>query len=223
MANHTEPRPREWATLRTKSGWPAIAVDTTRFEPPQFHRPIAETIEARRTRRALDALSDAQTLGLIDRLCHAHLRSDGSEGVRMRKSAISAGALHPIDVIVIGDAERAPLLYNDSSRVFEILAVHNKAALAEAVANLRAMAPDARGHLVVLAGHLARVASAYENPESLLWRDAGAVDQLLAMGAFAAGGAYLPLGALPQAIVRSIRGNDEEVLGVGCGLIGRPS
>ena len=166
-------------------------------------------------------MSKAKVLGMVDQLCHAQF-IQGSGDLRMLKPAVSAGALHPIDIIVMDEVSNEPLLYNDVSRVFETLAVADAEKLPREIAKVRSMAPNARGHLLLLAGHLARVASAYENPSSLLWRDAGAVDQLLAMGAHAAGAAYLPLGGLPHAILQSIRGDSEEILCVGCGLIGAP-
>ncbi|MES1200039.1 MAG: hypothetical protein ABUS57_01145 [Pseudomonadota bacterium] len=207
--------------MAPKYNWHAIAIDAAALEAPRFERSFAEALQERRTERRLAALSKARALGLIDSLFCQLTAADRPEGTRVRKSAVSAGALHPIDVIVTdGPGVREPLLYDDVRRVFQVLQIRDQAELARSIGTLKEMVPQASGHLIVFAGHLNRVASAYDNPTSLLWRDAGAADQLMAMGAWAAGARYVPLGALPDPIIRSIRGDSEEVIGVGCGVLG---
>lgn len=222
MANRTEPRPRANPRLQAKAPWRSIAVDATPLTPPHFEHSFSDVLALRRTMRTLTMHAKSQVLGLVDHLCHVHTLRNAPEGQRLRKSNISAGALHPIDVIVLDGGDQEALLYNDIGRNFEVLAIADCAEFDRSIKRMRSIAPEAFGHLLLLAGHPARASSAYHDAAPLLWRDAGAIEQLLALGAFAAGAVYLPLGLLPSAAIRSIRGDGEEVIGVGCGVIGLP-
>lgn len=217
----SEPRPSPDGVLRAKASWRCTGVEGECWVEPDFATGFADILSHRRTFRNLVPLARERTLGLVRHAFHAlAMRRDG-ESFRQQKSVVSAGALHPIDLIIAGGPQiESPLLYDDLSDKFLLLEVRSEERLKETLARLSEISPEALGHIVVYAAHPMRVSSVYENAMSLVWRDAGAADQLLSMAAFAAGMTYLPLGALANDVIISIRGEDEEVIGVGCGIIG---
>ena len=82
--------------------------------------------------------------------------------------------------------------------------------------------PHARGTAVVLLADAARVAAAYDNPQSLLWRDAGALLQTLFLAATAFRLAFCPLGILGHEVVQAL-GLKKRITAAGVAMIGRPT
>lgn len=79
--------------------------------------------------------------------------------------------------------------------------------------------PEASGYGLVLVGDEGKVAAVYEHPSSLLWRDAGAVLQTIALVCTAYGLAFCPLGIEGQDAVDAVA-LPRRARGVGVGLIG---
>ncbi|WP_417447818.1 hypothetical protein [Idiomarina abyssalis] len=75
---------------------------------------------------------------------------------------------------------------------------------------------------IVYAGDLKRLSGKYENPDSLLWRDAGVMMNIHAMAATYLGLTYSPVGQLGQPIISDLKGCSRSVIGCGMAILGGP-
>lgn len=139
---------------------------------------------------------------------------------RTRRISPSAGALHPVEVLMVHGSARV-YRYAPDTHELERLTVLHPRELALFRADCAEILPRALGTAIVLAGDLNRVASLYEQPESLMWRDAGALFQTVALSATAYGFAFCPLGTLGTPVLRAIE-REEHLSAAGVGIIGRP-
>ncbi len=136
---------------------------------------------------------------------------------------LSGGALHPIDVVIV-DWRGAPRImrYDPLAHQLEILVPKVFNDLYELAHAAGEIVPHARGTAVVLLADPARVAATYDKPESLLWRDAGALLQTLFLAATAFRLAFCPLGILGHEVVQAL-GLKKRLTAAGVAVIGRPS
>ncbi|MBW6400873.1 hypothetical protein KPL78_23640 [Roseomonas sp. HJA6] len=141
---------------------------------------------------------------------------------RTRRVPPSAGALHPVEVIVVAGGRRAPVLLRvdpGSARV-QVLSERRTGRAGRLLARLPELLPRARGTALVLLADYGRTAAVYRKPDSLLWRDAGA---LLASLQLAAGGMGLvacPTGLLGEEVGDGLFHTNERVLAAGTMLVG---
>jgi hypothetical protein len=141
---------------------------------------------------------------------------------RTRRPTPSAGALHPFDIVLV-DWRGAPRLmrYDSVSHRLELLnASDNGKHLAEFARATGEILPEAYGTALVLLGNAALVDAAYENWDTLFWRDAGALLQTLFMTATAFRLAFCPLGILGHEVVLAL-GLAERLAPAGVAMIGR--
>lgn len=135
---------------------------------------------------------------------------------------ISAGALHPIDVLIAcGPDVDEPILYSDRHRKFFTVPVLKPAGFRNAVDEASKILPHASGHLILFAGDRRRVSNSYKSPETLLWRDGGAAAQACSMAAFATDYGYCPMGYTGSAILSAIGPPHRDFVALGLGLFGR--
>ncbi|RKP46980.1 hypothetical protein D7S89_16685 [Trinickia fusca] len=81
--------------------------------------------------------------------------------------------------------------------------------------------PSASGAFLTLVADMARPMSAYAHGETLVWRDAGATLQTLALVAELFGLGFCPLGLLGNEVVSALP-SAEQLLAVGAAAIGLP-
>jgi SagB-type dehydrogenase family enzyme len=140
---------------------------------------------------------------------------------RSRRPSPSAGALHPIDVVLVHGASRA-FRYAALTHHLETLRVARPEHLRAFFNDCRQILPQASGTAIVLVGDLDRVAAVYEQPALLLWRDAGVLLQTLALVATAYRLAFCPLGVLGTPVAHAL-GLPARALGLGVALVARPA
>lgn len=134
---------------------------------------------------------------------------------------MSAGALHPIETLVVGGPDvLEPMIYLDDKDVFGVAQFDSPQRAACALDELAKFLPDTIGHYVLLVANVQHVSQAYDNPHSLLWRDAGAVMQTLAILATANGMSFIPLGSTGQTILDCLHTPAGDYIAVGTGIIG---
>lgn len=222
MDDHIEPRPKTATQVSTKNVWTIASL----IEAPQLDikncGSVVELLAARSTERSFSPLTLNETLGIVRlamRASHAGLEADSG---RLRKKMISAGALHPIEVLVVSGPEvSSPVVYLDGADAFGELASPIDADWSMALRTLNNVAPRAAGHFLLLVGDLRHVDQVYENPASLLWRDAGAVLQTFSLLASAMGYSFLPLGHLGYQVLNTLDPPHPDYVAVGTAVIGR--
>lgn len=145
----------------------------------------------------------------------------GALAGRSKKLFVSAGALHPISpIIVSGPGVTEPILFDDPNGGFLALPVGSTTSFDASVSEAQSVLPSAGGHLILFVGDLGQVSSHYSKPESLLWRDAGAVLQACALAASAFDYAFCPIGMLGGSMLLSLKPPDDQIIAVGMAMIG---
>lgn len=146
----------------------------------------------------------------------ARIHTGTRESVQHRTSA-SAGGLHPIDILLL---RRRRLYWYDALQHGLVRVKISRDIVDGVYSDSRRLLPDARGDLLVLAGHLEVTSAKYEYAPSLLWRDAGCVLQSVYLT-----GTWLRLGVCALGILGSelVVGAyaSPAVLGVGVCVVGR--
>jgi hypothetical protein len=141
---------------------------------------------------------------------------------RSKRPAISAGALHPIEpLLVVGNRRKRIFHYDTRRRSLFSLKIKDPKSLDEGWRTASQIVPSAVSALIVLAGRPQLVSGNYENADSLLWRDAGAILQTLSMTAMAFDLGTCPLGFLGQQMIDSVGSLNEPMTAVGTLWIGR--
>ena len=205
-----------------KAAWAATGVTENSITEWRTDMSFDEVLESRRSPSAISAVKLDRTLGFVAHVFRTQEIGHSENSGLARKPSISAGALHPTDVLVIAGPEiTEPILYSDRFDKFLTLPVENSETFEQAVEDCREIHPAARGHLLLFAGDMRRVAQKYRPAESLLWRDAGAVLQTCAMAAFAYGFAFCPLGDTGRAILDQLDPPHEDYLALAVGVFGR--
>ena len=208
-------------TPSQKAEWVATGVLERPITEWRAERSFDEVMELRRSPSVIGEVSLECTLGFVTHVFRTREVGQGENFGLARKPSISAGALHPIDVLVVAGPEvREPILFDDPNSKCLTLSVKCPKTLANAVADCREILPTARGHLLLFTGDRRRVAGKYRPAESLLWRDAGAALQTCAMAAFAYGFAFCPLGDTGRAILDQLDPPHEEFLALALGVFG---
>jgi len=179
---------------------------------------IDNFFKTRRTQRRMGTISYAELGAWLDLSCRAQLvqGSDCGFEISMRP-APSAGAIHPIHLILSGAQAKAWQRYNSVDH-----------ALIDVPSNLdaeqvrRAMlevlpVPDAT--LILFAAEVGKTATKYEHPASLVWRDAGALLAVMGFAAHALSLAFCPLGVTGEPWVGQLL-QHRGLFGVGAAFVG---
>ena len=178
------------------------------------------TLEARRSHRVMTRATLRELVNAVAFGVRPREIVEGDPFGRSRRPSPSAGAIHPVDVLLVHGASRV-FRYAPLTHRLEILRVSQPEHLSAFIHECHQMLPEASGTAIVLVGHINRVAARYERPASLLWRDGGVLLQTLALVATAYRLAFCPLGILGTPVVHAI-GLAEHISAVGVALIGRP-
>lgn len=205
-----------------KAGWSATGVMERSVNEWFAKKSFDEVMELRRSPSVIEETNLELTLGFIRHVFF--IREEGqAENIGLaHKPPISAGALHPIDVLVVAGPEvQEPILFSDYDSKYLTLSIKCINTFASAIANCREILPTARGHLILFVGDKRRVEEKYRPGTSLLWRDAGAALQACAMAAFAYGFAFCPLGDTGTAILDQLNPPHEEFVALGLAVFGQ--
>lgn len=125
------------------------------------------------------------------------------------RSAPSAGGLHPIRLLILPLEQGDGALYDDHADA--LIAINPEAKMANRD-SIIAIFGDACGVTIQFAADRDLVAACYDNPISLIWRDAGALTATICLVATALKLAVSPVGRLGTGIV--------EAAGLPSGFIG---
>ena len=224
LVTHTEPTPKSpTGSGSQKDPWPL----TSTLQLPAPLRPVSKRFDAvlaeRRTRRPLSALNLNDTLSIVRTIALPQQLGVGENEGRARKAMISAGALHPIEILIVAGPEvQEPIIYNDSADLFGTVAISEEASFHNEVKKLESFLPDSEGHILLFVGNSAHVEQRYNNFSSLLWRDGGAILQTFAVYACAHDFGFVPLGSTGNELLNCVVAPHQHFVAVGTALIGKP-
>lgn len=216
------PRPRGLPRPpRPLPEFPVSRVHKCRALVQPAERSFASVVERRRSQTEMRRAPLAEVANAVAFAVQPRQVLHGDMYGRTRRLSPSAGALHPVEVLLVHGSTQI-YRYAPDTHELERLRVLHPRELALFGVDCEEILPNALGTAIVLAGDVNRVAAVYERPESLMWRDAGALLQTVALSATAYGLAFCPLGTLGTSVLRAIE-KEEHLSATGVGLIGRPA
>lgn len=208
-----EPRPIQWPVHRYVRCPPIIAL------PPQD---FSSVLESRRSSRELRPAPLRELVNFVAITNRPRFVLEDDRYGRTRRWSPSAGALHPIDTLLVDWRGSTRLMrYDATEHRIGLLTIYDRDAIDRFSRDCAAILPEVRGTALVLAGNLSHVAAVYDSPISLLWRDAGVLLQTLSLVATALRLGFCPLGILGADVVRALFPREPEIVAVGVGLVGR--
>lgn len=136
---------------------------------------------------------------------------------RSLRPAPSAGAVHPIHTVVQLPGESAGYQYDPARHVLVELSA--AAALSSARYAAEQILTGHTAALLLFVAEPGLTAARYESPESLVWRDAGVLQGVMALAAAAAGAGFTLLGLTGDAFAGALV-RQRAVQGVGMAYLG---
>jgi hypothetical protein len=216
-----DPLPRQTPLAFRRIDWP---VSRTVVLPPPVPPPIndfATVMAARYSSRRIRRTSLRETANFLAFAC-AVKSTWGVDSLRSSRPAHSAGALHPVEVLLVAGGRRDRVFrINPLLNAIQSLRTQWTPPLKSLDAKLAVMLPHARSDYLVLLADPAVTDSYYFDPQSLIWRDAGALMQTLHFCATAYRLALCPAGITGTELAAAIFGADSRLIGAGVAVIGR--
>src|SRR6478672_1777952 len=162
-----------------------------------INRDFLEVTDQRRSTPILAAASDHKLWNLLCRAANVKAaKVDDFENLLSWRTAPSAGAIHPIDILYSSCApidNRVLEYFNPFEKSLNKLNV-DASALTSFFENVNSCADISNSSLIWFAIQSEKTSSKYENPESLFWRDAGALLYCIQLFATSLNLTSLPIG-----------------------------
>lgn len=196
--------------------WPTAAVRPL-CEPlglPQTK--FGQVVMRRRTRRTFSRLSEQSFSDFLWMSYRIQARAESNYGFYLSQRPVpGAGAIHSIHLIFDFPGNCHWWRYDPEIHGLAPVALRNQS-LREAV---ESCVPTGDGVIILLASEIGKLAAKYKNPESLVWRDSGALLGHSALVAEALSLNYCPLGITGDQWVSGL-GTERQLIGVGLALLG---
>ncbi|UDF29743.1 UNVERIFIED_ORG: hypothetical protein LHK14_00020 [Roseateles sp. XES5] len=218
--SHTDPQPTGGEPLSNDLEWLDPRDVHLVLQPSPLDKLFASVVRTRRSRRAIAAASLEQVARTVRETLKADFVGYGEKQGRRLKAVLSAGAIHPVKAIVLRRDHR-PIVYDDVRDLFVSVQVRAPSAYTAFFQTCEAVLPEADGHWVALISDCRNVRRLYANHESLVWRDAGAVIQMMALTSEAHEMAFCPLGVVGGEIIEALLPETPDIVPVGVVALGR--
>lgn len=189
------PRPLSTPALYTPIVWPdGEVIALPGWEPSNRDDPSFITLVARRrTRRNFGRLENRQLGTLLDLTCRVQQIGEDALGFPItRRPVPSAGAIHPIHILLISPDVDAWYRYDAFEHALKKVAA--RVSPRDARSAMQAVLPAPNATLIMLAAEVGKTSAKYADPASLIWRDAGVLLGFLSMAAEALDLSFCPLG-----------------------------
>ena len=217
--SHIDPKPNLASRKpNERFSWVIAAEEQAHWRETNRIARFFDVVQGRRSSRELKAAPIELTMNAVRDALQIFYHGSGETSDRQRKPVLSAGALHPIQALVIR-REGGPLLYDDISDKVLSVAVSQPAALADFCKVAQKVLPNAIGDWILLTADFDRTAASYDSADSLVWRDAGAALQMLALTCQVNGLGFCPLGLLGDDAAHAIHGRHNGPQGVGVAAV----
>lgn len=217
-----EPRPKKQITAYTPFEWRGKRISLpTRDSARAPH--LAALLATRRSRRDFAAPVTLDDLAAMLELCcrtRAVQASDLGFDLEFRPHP-AAGAIHSVHTLVQRRNAEDWMYYD--AQAHQLVSLPGTVAAANAARSAAdELVPTTNASLIALVAEPNKAATKYENPGSLIWRDAGVLLGYLSICAEALALSFCPLGITgPRTLDRDL---DEQgrLCGVGMALLGLP-
>jgi len=198
--------------------WPILRNEALDRNFPAPMRDYLDAVDCRKSTREFGDLDDSILSGILWYTLRTQALLD-SCGKRLLRPVPSAGATHPIDLLVL-QPDGMIWRYDGNTHSKQFIDV-NSERVSSVYSNCREVLDPCNGNLLILVANLARVAQYYSNFESLVWRDAGVILGALSLTSEVFGVAYCPLGVTGDSwLYDLLSSKGKDVRGVGVALIG---
>lgn len=172
----------------------------------RIERGFSDVVLFRECRVAQAPLRVSQFASLAYYSVHTKAMWRSPAGAVLRHKPVpSSGARHPVELVLVGLAGMAEVAFRYDGDTHSLVPIESEAAVVrEALDKAQRCSAGNRGSLLLLAADFRATEAAYENPESLVWRDAGTVLGHLCLVAEALELACTPLGMTGDPEVRAL-------------------
>lgn len=137
------------------------------------------------------------------------------------RAAPSAGGIHEIEII-IDDDESGPARYDPLHHRLEFLQIDTIDDWQRCKNEIRGVLPQCKATMFMLLGDVEAIAARYENPESLMLRDAGVLTMTLHLTAEALGLHSTPIGFRGEALLSLLGVPASRFVACGVFAVGEP-
>jgi SagB-type dehydrogenase family enzyme len=187
-----------------------------------FHEVLAD----RRSRRKFGSLEISTLSTFLWLGCKTRERSAAASGVVWEhRPAPSAGGRHPIDILILDQFEKLATvsLYDPISHALIQLGCDSQI-VQQLAATGQQLLPHTEGLVIWFAAQFDRTLSKYDDGESLVWRDAGALLATMHLTAEALRLNFCALGHTGEPLISAMLEGQATAIGVGGCVVGsRPS
>lgn len=181
---------------------------------------LVDVLEQRQTRRDFTVPLTNERIGEFLWLACRNRSSRPSEFGFDQESRVypSAGAMHPIHVLIARDGE-AWMRYDPVRHTLTELP-ESTSSVARARTAAGELLPLRHGVLIALVAEPGKTAAKYEYPETLVWRDAGIVFGYMSLITEMLSLSFCPLGMTGHSLLKDLPFNAASLQGVGLAVVG---
>lgn len=200
-----EPLPRP--AVRSTNDWQPRAISKRDLPAPtsEFPTPFLQVLDQR---RSIGVSRELPLEALAELLWHgARVRETGRGRLGLpwqHRSAPSAGGIHPLELFIRVRGDGGLHHYDPIAHALALVDAVNDSELLSLDRQVTAAAPNALGTILILVANTNLAEAAYENSESLVWRDAGFLMMTLHLVSECLGLAFCPVGVLGTALVKAL-------------------
>lgn len=219
MAPTKDPLPYRDPIPARSFAWPVAAkINCAPVVDPPDER-FTEIFERRRSERVIERAPLGDIVNVLAFAMRPRFSKDDEFG-RTKRPAMSAGALHPISVLIIPNRDdRRVFHYNSREHCLESLQADDSC-VGQWLDQCELVLPEADGSYLVFVADITVTGAVYERPESLIWRDAGALLQTIAIASTAFQLLFCPLGLLGSEIA-AMFADPRQLVSAGAAVVGQ--
>lgn len=199
--------------------WPDGARVVPLDPPKNFpYKSFDSVALSRRTARDFGVVGMGQLSSLFwlsHRVQHVHSSNLGFH--LSQRPVISAGAIHPITILTALYPEETWWRYDPERH--QLCSLDLSDSLASVRKEIECVVDAQHGAILLFVAQPDMAAAKYEHPESLVWRDAGALLAQLSLAAHALDLNFCPLGITGQNYAEQLD-NQGKLIGVGMAIVG---
>lgn len=187
---------------------------------------FASVLASRESRRSFKPLSPDDLNSLLHYSARALVVASPNQSPRWQhRPTPSAGGRHPVDLLVIQPQDSSPTvrLYQPEPHALAKLKVANTQSLEKLCKLVNEVVSQEEATILWFGAQFDRTLSKYENGESLVWRDVGALLGTISFVAECLGLNSCALGITGEPFISELLASNGKVIGVGGLLVGRRS